>query len=146
MRQWSFYCKLKLCNGIRASEHQGDWRRTPREIHVSDMFYSSWFGFFCWNIVTWRDHHWSQPVKLLFLLWYCCYWLLVDYSADLFLLCCLISKDLPCAGSQSQLGITTTSCCMHPRDHIGFFLLFLLLRRQTSQQHFYMLKDVCRAI
>lgn len=128
MRQWSFYCKLKLCNGIRASELWGDWGGTPREIRVSGMFYSSWFRFFCWNTVTQGDHYWSQPVKLLFLLWYCCFWLLVGYSADLCCFCfaALFQKICPVLALSHSL-MYPLLVCMHPcHFHRGFFFSFSL--------------------
>ena len=62
----------------------------------------------------------------------------------LILLCCLISKDLPYPGSQSQLLLV----CMHSPSfsyRVFFFIFLFSVRRQKNQEHFYMIKDLCRA-
>lgn len=62
----------------------------------------------------------------------------------LILLCCLTSKDLPYTGFQSQLDVTTA--CLHASPSFSYRVFFFFqVRRQKNWEHFYMIKDLCRA-
>lgn len=99
--------------------------KMPIEIHGSDVFFSSRFGFSCRNSHTRRP-----PLVTASQIALSPMVLLLVTASRLFsrplliLLCCLISKDLPYPGSQSQLDVTTA--CLHasPSFSYRFFFFF----------------------
>lgn len=117
MKQWSFHCKLKLCSRMGAPELQrgggGDAGR------------NTWFRcvlqLLIWIFLQKYSHARRPPLVTASQIALSPMVLLLVTASRLFsrplliLLCCLISKDLPCAGSQSQLDVTTA--CLHASHH-----------------------------
>lgn len=147
MKQWSFYCKLKLCNRIRASELQGGGG--------GDASRNTWFRcvlqLLIWIFLQKYSHAKRPPLVTASQIALSPMVLLLVAASRLFsrplliLLCCLISKELPYTVFQSQLDVTTA--CLHASPSFSYRLFFLLLqvRKQKNQEHFYMTKDLCRA-
>lgn len=115
MKQWSFYCKRKLCHGIGASEQQGGGQ--------GDASRNTWFGcvlrLLIRTLLQKHSHARRPPLVTASQIALSPMVLLLATTSRLFsrplpiLLCCLISKDFPYPGSESQLDITLL-VCMHP--------------------------------
>lgn len=149
MKQWSFYCKPKLCSGIRASKLQGG--RGEGRCRQKYMVQMCFTALDLDSPAELQSHArrppqvTASPIALPPMV------LLLVIARRLFsrplliLLCCLISKDLPCTGSQSQLDVTTT--CLHVAPSFPYKVFFfpLQVRRQKNWEHFYIIKDLCRS-
>lgn len=147
MKQWSFYCKRKLCHGIGASEQQGGGQ--------GDASRNTWFRCVLQLLIRTlqqkHSHARRPPLVTASQIALSPMVLLLASTSRLFsrplliLLCCLISKDFPYPGSESQLDVTLL-VCMHPHHFpIGSPFFPLQVRRQKNRKHFYMIKDLCRA-
>lgn len=124
MKPWSFYCKRKLYSGIGASELQGRGG--------GDANRNTWFTcvlqLLIWILLQKYSHTRRPPLVTASQIALSPMVVLLATASRLvsrplvILLCCLISKDLPYTGFQSQLDVTTA--CLHASPSFSYRVFF----------------------